>query len=420
MAKIRAFIPPPSYPLLQSPVGLDQALKGLDSPRPDHHVALVTGAGPTGLAIANQLRRDGFDEVVVVDTRDVLDRLNCVGIKEESIDHAAQLGALQPLLDSRADRLHGIELYDRVRDSGFSKESPPLQPKAPVPFDPINSLTGPSLILSPINEIQHAHNVAAVEAGVVVAAKASLSMKRGPGGFFQAKVKQGNRSWTVARPDLVVVAEGANSPTRDSLGVKMKEPGVGGIIETWAIGNVFYPAEKSFAGLTLFNAQPLGFSNCLVNAKTGQINVSVSLPVGTNPTPEETGPIIQARAAEMLNLHNEAHGVERRYAPDELPLSWVLEKVVHVTQGKADQMTVGENVVLAGDTATHDSPLAAMGINAGTSTHVAAASKLGKAILARKNRPQAMAQYAQTLNQSGDLWHTFAETMNERLTGEAR
>jgi 2-polyprenyl-6-methoxyphenol hydroxylase-like FAD-dependent oxidoreductase len=405
MAKIRASTPPPSFQLIGSPVGLDEALHGLDQVDHGKRVVLVSGAGPSGLAIANRLKRDGFDVVVDLDSRQKLDRVNCVNIKAESIDHAAQLGALQPLLESRADQIFQHELYDEVRGTSVHKQAPPLAPKTPEAFNRASYLKGQSVITTPINEAQHAFNVAAVAAGVVVAAKASLSVERGPDGFFRAKVTQGDRSWSVARPDLIVVAEGARSKTREAAGIELLN-GKGEILETWAIGSVAYPAESGFQALTVFDQQPFGLVNAMVNSKLGEINVNVTLPAGSNPTPEETGPILQARAAAMLNHHNASLGIEKRYAPDELPLTWVLESVVHVIEGRASAMTAGLNVVMAGDTAYHSSPIAGMGINLGTSSHVEAASTLGQAILTGGDREAALEQYARTLNESGELWHS--------------
>ena len=239
--------PVPRYKIISSKIsecGLKSAISG--------KTAVVSGAGPAGLMAAILLKKSNrFDQVIVIEKRSEYSRTNMVEIKGATLLYLSKICmvTVEKLLQSNADIEKKITVFTdkawqilpawetvfKAIDSGlcirntnrfgenYQEISRNQYRLTESGFDQ-DFFNIDNVLSSPILELEHTLNLAAIEAGVLVFSGSSAK--------FQRNIIQPKKYWAeltlsmdqdgrrydqrlfLPHPDLIVIAEGKNSSSR--------------------------------------------------------------------------------------------------------------------------------------------------------------------------------------------------------------
>lgn len=426
---VRPKSPPPSeIPIRETGQALS-ALAGELGDRAAKRLAVISGAGPTGLAMALALKAQGYEYVVVADARPTFSRRNFVTLKRECFDTLTRLGVQDALVESSAELLREHRLYRMKGDGSFTIQAE-LAPRA-VP-DPNKAISARdfrenALMTVSISELQRVLNEEAVKRGVSVfkSARTSIECDEERPGHYTISVQHEGDRCRLPAPDLIIVAEGASSKVPEQLGIaEDRSPQ----LESWFIGNLGHAADRSYVGMiadtreTDREGAPVpDISNCIANSEVGEINVAIRFRPGTRLSDEQTRRLLQRSARLVLEDREAPPSIEPEGSPE---VRWVLPAAVEVKNRKLREFTKGKNLIFAGDASGSGSPLAGLGASLGTSAYVRLVEDLVQdldhARAAGSSASESLRRYAEGVSSYVDLWHESAARNEEALFGARR
>lgn len=167
--------------------------------RRDIETALIVGGGPAGLASAIKLAERGI-QVAVLEMRSAnYSRPHHLNAREDTIHSLRDLG-----------------VYESVRQASGWKEHPVCETRwTPQHGQADLTLAGDSVGQVRISDVERALHEKSRRLGVVFLEGQTARLEPGPDGMYSvvAQPVQGGQAESMGQPDLVVVADGANSPT---------------------------------------------------------------------------------------------------------------------------------------------------------------------------------------------------------------
>jgi 2-polyprenyl-6-methoxyphenol hydroxylase-like FAD-dependent oxidoreductase len=387
--------------------------------------AVVVGAGPAGLVAALTLRAEGFADVLVVERRETFSRGNVVNLHPESLHVLARLGVLEPflerasLLSDHRNNVHadGAELY------GFQDRGQPVAINPECRFDAADVAAGfrnETLYSIALAELQDLLALVAFERGVQFVAPAVARVVPEASGVHSVRIESEGGAVEIASPALIVVADGAKGAIAAELGA-VDEP-AGGLWpdELWIFGNCRCRPPYGFSNL-LFEfhgraCDDLTISNGIFLPNKGEMNIAVTVR-RPDLSAAEVEALIAAQCAKVLAVA----GVAVEFGGDAAQprVVWHTGRAVRVRPRSARRVHFGHNVVLAGDAAGANSPVAAFGGTLSTSAYSYAVRHLVRD-LERHGATQALATYDRRVRACVSRWHQRVAEVRRAIEADVR
>ncbi len=320
------------------------------------------------------LRQLGF-EVAVLEKRSLdFNRFNMVNLKVESEVVLKDLEIFEDFEKEVASRLqdHRILLLEEGSVTEIDSEDvSKVTSMRQIPFtseslkNPDLKLFGPSGVYTVIiGEYQQFLAKKARQRGVKVIGNTEVAIEGGDRRVLRANQNGVER---LLHPDLVVLSDGARGGVGDSNARDIPEHHCHN--ERWIFGNVAYSGERAFV-TTLIEFSQEGrpyVSNVIFNPKARQANVAFG------------GDLSELNEDEVKTaIERAAQKAFDQSGVDEVARATVVNtQIVDVVNQQAEQVVLGNNVVLAGDRAGVSSPLAGLGATLASTYYPAAVRELG-------------------------------------------
>lgn len=322
-----------------------------DAPRQPYRApvekALVVGGGPGGLAAAIKMAEQGI-RVTVVEVRD----------SDYQRPHHlnARLSTLQEFQE--------FGIYDQVREaSGWSDEvDQAIQGK--VALVPRTIVQSESVAQVRISDVEKALYQRAQQLGIeyIPHHRAHLG-EPDENGLYSVELEKvslesgvpvgtGQRQ-AYGKPDLVVVCDGAGSPTRKSLGIDFLEESEPRVYLGGQVNQALDVEDKGYKKLASLEGDQLRHYMATGHQKYPQTWVSVEADAGVRQlSPEERTEYLAQRASAVMG--------KRITAED---ISWGAGQITVVQNRRAERTVAGSNVVLLGDSVRTGSVWQSGGLN---------------------------------------------------------
>jgi 2-polyprenyl-6-methoxyphenol hydroxylase-like FAD-dependent oxidoreductase len=388
-------------------------------PRPSEKTAVVIGAGPAGLIAALTLRDEGVGNVLVLERRTVFSRGNVVNLHPESLHALARLGVLRPFLerasliaDHRSDvHADGNELYR------FSQTGHPvlIDPEASFDVDDVAAgFKNETLYGIALAELQDVLAAEAAGRGIQILSPAAGTVVPEPSGAHSVRAEiEGGLSFTVASPVLIVVADGARAAVPAELDAG--EVAAEGLWpnEFWVFGNCRCAPPFGFSNL-LFEfrgarCEDLTISNSIFLPRKGEVNVAITVR-RPDLSYAETEALVAAQGARVLAISGVA---------GDGAVVWHSGRAVRIRPRSARRLHFGCNVVLAGDAAGANSPVAAFGGTLSTSAYSYAMRHLSRDLEAL-GAHAALSTYGRRVEACVARWHERVAEVRHAIETEVR
>ncbi|MDO8861948.1 FAD-dependent oxidoreductase [Haliea sp. E1-2-M8] len=315
----------PEYPYRRSP---DQ-----DATQPVHHQVIIVGGGPAGLAAAMDLALHGIDSVVLDDNNTVSVGSRAICIAKRTLEICDRYGCAQPMIDKGVIWKHGRVYFGEEQIYEFDL-LPEQHHKIPA-FINLQQYYFEEYMVDrcmemPQIDLRWLHKVAEV-ASTANRAEIVVDTQDGP---YRLSC------------DYLLVADGANSPIRDSLGLESK----GQIFEDrFLIADIVmqadFPAERRF----WFDAPFHPNQSTLLHKQADNV-WRIDFQLGWDADPEEEKKIdnIRPRVEAML-------GEDQQWE-----LEWAS---VYTFRCRKMDSYIHQRVIFMGDAAHQVSPFGARGAN---------------------------------------------------------
>lgn len=368
--------------------------------------ALIIGAGPGGLAAAIALAKQNID-VTVIELR--------ADEKGEKPLHARphQISLRQTSLDS----LKELNVYDEVIEkSGFvEKESVikhgpgkrEVKEKVPKPSSVRRNTTyiHPGMLETDsvsqvrISDIEKATYNEAKRLGVKIEAGQTAELRKNGTSYsvtahqVDKNLEKTGKSTDYGTPDLVVVADGAGSPTRTALGIEFKEESEARLYLGGHVQKGIGPQTTKVA------LQEGGFTRHIMGTGHKQYDqtwVSVEI------TPEEAKRSPKERTALLAEKSQWVFDDQKINPAD---VGWGAGQLTTVQNRRADHITAGDNVVLFGDAAGTGSVWVGGGLNLALTTHLKALDRLVESMATARAKEPHLKIYGKTIQWATTRWH---------------
>lgn len=311
--------------------------------RRDIETALIIGGGPAGLAAAIKLAERGI-QVVVLEMR--------------SADYSRPHH-----LNAREDTVHSLRdlgVYESVRQASGWEEHPVCETRwTPQHGQADLTLAGESVGQVRISDVERALHEKSRRLGIIFLEGQTARLEPGSDGMYSvvAQPVGGGLAEPMGQPDLVVVADGANSPTRKALGIPFKEESSG---RYYLGGLVEKPIGPDFRKVGLHEGKALYHMMATGHSKYPSTWVSVEGPPSLQTmTPEERTKYLAERSEVLL---------QQKVNPEDI--SWGAGQITMVQNRRAERCTAGSNVVLVGDALRTGSVWVSGGLNLALTTDV--------------------------------------------------
>lgn len=341
--------------------------------------ALVIGGGPAGLAAAIKLAERGM-QVVILEMRS----------PNYSRPHH---------LNAREDTLHSLRdlgVYEQVRQDSGWQEHPVCESKwEPLHGKADRTLSEASVGQVRISDVERALFEKSQRMGILFLEGQTAQLQADDRGHYSvvSQPVAGGPAEAMGTPDLVVVADGANSPTRAALGIEFLEESspryyLGGLIDK-SIGPDFRKVGVH-DGNQLFHLMATGHSKY----PSTWVSVEGDARLKTM-SAEERDAYLAARASIVMN---------QPIAPGDI--SWGSGQMTIVQNKRAQECTAGSNVVLIGDALRTGSVWVSGGLNLALTTDIYNLEQAVDNINIRGlSREQALADYDIRSTLATKAWH---------------
>ena len=319
-------------------------------------LAVISGAGISGLAAAFELRAKGFN-VVIAEKRKDFSRFNIINLGVETQLFLKKFNLLEKFENLFAPRIkeHRYLLIEKNKSFKQLQHSDvtQLQLDESIPFVPenFNNLFEKDGIYSvPIGILQNFLAEHALEAGVNILGDAPVRIISLAEGIV-SKIKI--TADLTLQPALLFIAEGAHPTTTHQLGMETNEVKNACTGEKWIFGNMSYPGKETFViSLIDTSEKTLRIANVIFNAKSHVINVAVTSDADANEAS------IKNQILKTINqvLEQQAFPLEKM----DCQLLTTVAKPVDVSNRTSSPYSKG-NAFCIGDSAGSSSPLAGLG-----------------------------------------------------------
>ncbi|MEQ9462550.1 MAG: FAD-dependent oxidoreductase [Haliea sp.] len=315
----------PEYPYRRSP---DQ-----DASSPVHHPVIIVGGGPAGLAAAMDLALQGIDAVVLDDNNTVSVGSRAICIAKRTLEICDRYGCARPMIDKGVIWKHGRVYFGEEQIYEFDL-LPEQHHKIPA-FINLQQYYFEEYMVDrcqqmPRIDLRWLHKVTEVQS---TAERADIVVDTRDGPYRLSC-------------DYLLVADGANSPIRESLGLESK----GQVFEDrFLIADIVmeadFPAERRF----WFDAPFHPDQSTLLHKQADNV-WRIDFQLGWDADPEEEKKIenIRPRVEAML-------GKERKWE-----LEWAS---VYTFRCRKMDSFMHQRIVFMGDAAHQVSPFGARGAN---------------------------------------------------------
>lgn len=372
--------------------------------------AVVVGGGPGGLAAAITLAQMGMKVTVLearaneTGERPAHARPHQISLRQDSLETLKTLGAYEDVMSTSGFVQKEVTLRGDRSNPTVEKKVP--QGQAQVhdgqTFLRPTLLNTDSVSQVRISDVEKALLKQAGEAGVEVKAGVMAQLaKSSDGNSYDVSVRKVDRETyqptgeavSLGTPDLVVVADGAGSPLRNSLGIEMVEESapkhyLGGHVQT-GIG-----AQTRKAAITEENGQTRHVM-ATGHAQYDQTWVSVEI------TPEEAQ-LPPEKRAELLADKAQWVMQDQVGVGD---IGWGAGQLTTVQNRRAKTTTAGDNVVLLGDAAGTGSVWVGGGLNLALTTHLSALRSLASRMETGSDRATSLHIYDKSVQWATSVWH---------------
>lgn len=373
--------------------------------------AVIVGGGPGGLAAAITLAKMGV-KVTVLEARanesgdkPAHARPHQISLRQDSLEMLKTLGAYDQVMEKSGFVDQEVHIETDGANHRVTQRKPEgqtQQPRAGV-ISP-NTLLSDSVSQVRISDIETSLYEQAIKHGVEVRSGVQATLTPTVDGSYAVgiqKVKKdadmGYKAYgekmDLGAPDLVVVADGAGSPTRAALGIGVIEESearnyLGGHIQK-GLGAETRKATITEADGSQRHVMGTG------HAKYDQTWVSVAI------TPEEAKLPPQERAKLLAEKSQVVMGQEITTAD----IGWGAGQLTTVQNRRAERTTAGNNVVLLGDSAGTGSVWVGGGLNLALTTHLSALKNTMQRIQEGGDRQVAFKIYDKTIQWATSVWH---------------
>ena len=353
--------------------------------------ALIIGGGPAGLAAAIKLAERGM-QVTILEMRS----------PNYSRPHH---------LNAREDTLHSLRdlgVYEQVRQASGWEEHPVCESK----WEPLHgqadlTLGEASVGQVRISDVEIALFEKSQKMGVLFLEGQTAELKPEANGMYSvvSRPVDGGPAEGMGQPDLVIVADGANSPTRRALGIEFLEEStaryyLGGLIDK-SIG-------PDFRKVGLHQGNQLIHMMATGHSKYPSTWVSVEGDASLQTmSAEERDRYLADRATLLMN---------QKITPENI--GWGSGQMTIVQNRRAAEATAGENVVLLGDSLRTGSVWVSGGLNLALTTDVYNLEQVVDNINIRGfSREQALQDYDIRSTLATKAWHVAG---NDELEGRVK
>lgn len=325
-------------------------------------VALITGAGISGLTAAFELNAKGFD-VVVVEKRDTFSRSNIINLNMEVQPFLRKFNLLEEFETSVAARIkdHQIVVFGKEgAQSLATSDVSKLQFEGSLTKDPMkfkDLFTEDGIYSVHIKDLQAFLAQKAKKLGVQILNEAEVKivnpLEKGRVSKVEITQKNSSSSPLLLEPDLFFIAEGTRAPSAHQLGMANDSQDIVNNVcsgENWIFGNLSYQGDKTFViSMIITSQKTLQIANAIFNAKSQIVNVAVTS--DENPNQEDINRLILTTAQKAFNYGG---------ITEEPKILETVKQVVRITNRVAS-ICSKENVFRIGDAVGHSSPLAGLG-----------------------------------------------------------
>lgn len=412
------------YPKI-SPLELEKTLE-----KNSHKVAVIIGAGINGLETSLQLSKTKlFDFIFIIENRDNFDRHNIITRHPATIQKMHELGFVSTYFEnaylSKSFHLFKEINSDQLNNVEVTKDNEPLIPiKIDYSQDLQNNIyTGSGRSHFPIKisrlqqalmkEVLNQNNIYILNGTGKVSGMYESDDKIMHSINFQDKYFSYN--FQIKHPQLIVIAEGIHSYTRQELGISFKEvPGTQE--ELWCSGTVDVknflqedePISQQNHASVLYNTSPTSPLFVFGVFKSQKKNhLFILAQSNADHKFENSSHCVQFYANKVLEYEaNHAH--LSIYSPKnykDIPIVSVYEKFIKVQPQKAGAFTKGCNIVLIGDSAAVGTPKGGIGASLSPVYAEAIKSLAYDFTIPELMREMALNKFSKRIHQITDFWH---------------
>lgn len=335
-------------------------------------LAVISGAGISGLAASFELRARGFN-VVIVEKRKSFTRFNIINLSIETQKFLKKFHLLEDFEKNVASRIkeHRYLLIDKSKSATLFNVSDvsQLQFDETTSFEPrkfSQLFTQDGVYSVSIMALQSFLAESALKRGVTLLGDTSVRVLKKTTSRSISKVQV--TPHLILKPCLFFIAEGIKSSTAKQLGIQTRKIVNVCTDENWIFGNMSYSGNQTFVVSLIDNSEKnLRLANIIFNAKSHTINIAV--------TTLQNVSIKEIKKQLLQTITQVFEQKATLIEAEECTLLKHVTKPVTINNRILKTFSVG-NAFCLGDTAVTSSPLAGSGGTIGLTTVPYTVSKL--------------------------------------------